>query len=91
MNNEKEKQPQEDKDNQGHGQESVTIVIDDNPWTIHRGSQTVSYLKTLAGIPLAYDLDKIIDGNFEPLPDDGRVTIKGGEIFISHVKDGSSS
>jgi hypothetical protein len=74
-----------------HGKENVNITIDDKPWTVHRGHLTVAELKTLAGIPLAYDLDRIIDGKFEPLPDDGGVTIKGGEIFISHVKDGSSS
>jgi hypothetical protein len=73
------------------GKENVAITIDDSPLTVHRGHHTVAGLKTLAGIPLAYDLDWVIDGKFEPLPDDGGVTIKGGEIFISHVKDGSSA
>ncbi|ACM18953.1 hypothetical protein Geob_0587 [Geotalea daltonii FRC-32] len=82
---------EKDQQHDDHGKENVTITIDDNPWTVHRGHHTVAELKTLAGVPLAYDLDRVIDGKFEPLPDDGGVTIKGGEIFISHVKDGSSS
>ena len=82
---------EKDQQHEDHGKDNVTITIDDKPWTVHRGHHTVEELKTLAGIPLAYDLDRVIDGKFEPLPDDGGVTIKGGEIFISHVKDGSSS
>ncbi len=73
------------------GQSQVTIIVDSKQYTIHRGHQTVTAIKTLAGIPLAYDLDQVIEGKFEPLPDDGRITIKGGETFISHPKDGSSS
>lgn len=78
-------------DNNGQGKDFVTVSIDDKVLEIHRGSHTVADLKTLAAIPLAYDLDKVTDGKLEPLPDDDRVTIKGGEIFISHPKDGSSS
>lgn len=74
-----------------HGKQNVTITIDDKPLTVHRGHHTVAELKALAEVPLAYDLDKVIGSKFEPLPDDGGVTIKGGEIFISHVKDGASS
>lgn len=74
-----------------HGKEMVTITIDDNLRSIHRGRQTVVELKTVGEVPLAYDIDEFVDGKFQPLPDDGSVTIKGGEIFISHPKDGSSS
>lgn len=91
----KEKQSQEHNehqgDNQGQGKEYVTITIDDEPRSIHRGRQTVGELKSVGEVPLAYDVDEIVDGKFQPLPDDGAVTIKGGEIFVSHPKDGSSS
>lgn len=70
---------------------NVEIKIDDATYSVHRGHQTVEALKAVAGIPLAYDFNQVIDGEFIPLPDDGGVTLKGGEVFISHPKDGSSS
>lgn len=73
-----------------HGPE-VTITVDGNPVTIHRGHQTVAAIKTAAGVPLAYDLEQEIDGRLTPLPDDGAVVLKGGEVFHSHVKDSGSS
>lgn len=74
-----------------YGESLVDVTIDDKTWRIHRGRQTVVDLKTVAGVALVYDLDQVVDGKFQPLPDDGAVTIKGGEIFVSHPKDGSSS
>jgi hypothetical protein len=82
---------QQDQRKEDHGHSMVEITIDNKQYSIHRGHQTVAAIKTLAGIPLAYDLDQVIDGKFEPLPDEGGVTIKGGEIFIGHPKGGSSS
>ncbi len=74
-----------------HGASIVDIMIDEKQLKIHRGHQTVVELKTLGGVPLAYDLDQIINGKFQPLLDDGAVALKGGEIFVSHPKDGSSA
>lgn len=74
-----------------HGKKNVTITINNTSYEVHRGHHSVADLKTLAGIPLAYDLNIVIDGKFELLPDDGGVTIKGGEEFISNPKDGASS
>ena len=70
---------------------NVTIEIDGRSIIIHRGHQTVVAIKQAGGVPLAYDLDQVIDGKLKPLTDDGAVTLKGGEVFISHVKDGGSS
>ena len=50
-----------------------------------------SLIKTLGGVPAAYDLEQVIDGKLVPLPDDSAVTLKGGEVFVSHPKDASSS
>ncbi len=69
----------------------VTITINSVPVLIHRGHHTVPEIKTVAGIPLADDLDQVVDGKLVPLADDGTLTIKGGERFVSHPKDGSSS
>ena len=77
--------------NGGHGNEDVSISINGVTKQIHRGSHTVAEIKTLGDVPLADDLEQVIDGKLTPLPDDGRVTIKGGEIFVSHPKDSGSS
>jgi hypothetical protein len=69
----------------------VTILINGNKKEIHRGHQTVAAIKSLGGIPLTDELEQVIDGKLHPLPDDGAVTIKGGEQFVSHPRDGGSS
>jgi hypothetical protein len=85
--------PQNDKpDDRSHEQGPlVTITVDTKPYKIHRGHQTVADIKKLAGVPLAFELEQLIDGKLTPLPDDGAVTIKGGEVFLSHPKDGGAS
>jgi len=70
---------------------NVTIVVDNNEHSIHRGHHTVAEIKRVGGVDPGYDLDQVIDGRLVPLPDNGSVTIKGGEVFQSHPKDGSSS
>ena len=70
---------------------NVTIVIDNKTFTIHRGSITVAELKQLAAIQPAYELEEILNGKLVPLADDQRVTIKGGERFVSHPRAGASS
>lgn len=69
----------------------VAITIDNNPYSIHRGRQTVAALKALAGVSQSYDLAELEDGRLVPLADDGAVTIKGGEVFKSNLKVGHSS
>lgn len=69
----------------------VTITVNNIHVNIHRGHRTVAEIKAAANIPLADDLEQIINGKLTLLPDDGAVTIKGEEQFVSHPKDGSSS
>ena len=69
----------------------VKIQINGVSKLIHRGHQTVAEIKKVGGVPLADELEQLIDGKLNPLPDDGAVTIKGGEIFMSHVRSGGSS
>ncbi len=73
------------------GSSEVTIAINDKPYEVHRGRQTVVYLKELGGVPQNYELDEVKDGRLVPLDDDGSVTIKGGEIFKSNLKVGRSA
>lgn len=69
----------------------VNITIDDVKKKIRRGKHTVVELKNLGDVPLAYDLEQIVNGKMVLLPDDGEVKIKGEEVFVSHPKDGGSS
>jgi hypothetical protein len=69
----------------------VTIVVNNKERRIHRGRQTVAAIKKVGEVPLADDLEQLINGTLEPLADDGSVTIHGGEQFISHPKGAGSS
>jgi hypothetical protein len=69
----------------------VSIQINRKPYEVVPGMHTVAELKTIGGVALAHDLEQVINGKLTPLTDDGKVEICGGEQFISHVKDGSSS
>ena len=69
----------------------VTITVDNKPKQVHRGSHTVAELKTLVGVDAALELAQVINGQLTPLADADRVTIKGGEVFFSRVRQGGSS
>lgn len=69
----------------------VKITVDGNEIHIHRGHRSVAEIKQAGNIPLAFDLEQVVDGKLTFLPDDGSLTIKGGEVFVSHPKDSSSS
>lgn len=75
----------------GHGNHFVTVTIDGRHTDIHRGSYIVGDLKRHLGVDPSYELDQVIRGEFRPLGDDARITIKDNELFISHVRTGSSS
>ncbi len=79
---------QEDKSQ--HGLE-VIITINNKPYEVHRGRQTVVYLKEIGGVPQNYELDEVKDGQLVRLDDDDSVTIKGCEVFKSNLKIGHSS
>lgn len=69
----------------------VQITINGATKIIHRGRRTVVEIKKLGDVPLADELEQLIDGKLQPLADDGAVTIKGGEVFMSHARSGGSS
>lgn len=74
-----------------HGKDEVTITVDNKSIQIHRGRTTVLDIKLAAHIHPADTLEQIVDGKLVPLPDDGAVTIKGHEVFVSHPKDNGSA
>lgn len=69
----------------------VGITVNGRETTIHRGHRTVAEIKAVGGVQAADDLEQVIDGRLVLLSDDGSVTIKGGEVFVSHPKDSASS
>ena len=73
-----------------HGPE-VTITVDSVEHEVHRGSILVSKLKEEVGIDPSMVLSIFNGAEFMDLSDTDRVTIKGGEVFASHVPKGSSS
>ena len=78
----------------GPGNSFVDISVDDKPYRIHRGRRTVAEIKVVGQVPTADELEQVLVDEvppLRPLADDGSITIKGGEIFISHPRDSGSS
>ena len=75
-----------------HGSDHfVKISLDDAQREIKRGDYVVSALKHRLDVPADYELDIVVNGLFDPLADDSKIKIVGGEIFVSHVRRGASS
>jgi hypothetical protein len=74
----------------GHGQE-VSVTVDNVKHEVPRGEYIVSELKKLVGVDAARELDEVVHGELKPLDDNARIHIKGGEVFVSHVRTGGSS
>lgn len=74
-----------------HRKDMVEITIKDKTYTIHRGNEKVLAIKELGGINPNHVLVQIIDGQLKDLPNDGSVTIKGGEVFKCHPPVGDNS
>jgi hypothetical protein len=69
----------------------VTVTVDTRPKAVHRGSWVVADFKKEVGVAADRALDEVVGGEFKPLDDNQRITIKGGEVFVSHVRQGGSS
>ncbi len=80
------KDPEEKSD-----KKTVTITVDGHPKNIERGNYDLAEFKSLIGVAENMDLDEVVSGKFEPVDESKKVHIKGDEIFVSHVKTGSSS
>ena len=78
---------------EGHPQTGpeITVKINGVDTKLHRGSWSVPDLKTALGISKRDSLEEFRNGKFEGLNDTDRVTLKGGEQFISHSGGGGSS
>jgi hypothetical protein len=83
-------QHESDKPTFEHGP-NVNITVNGHLIPIHRGHQTGAHIKQVGGVAAAEELEEIIHGVFTPLNDDSAVTIKGSEVFISHVRASAGS
>jgi hypothetical protein len=74
----------------GH-EHQVPVFVDNNQIFVTAGQISVSELKAKAGVSPAYELEEKVQGKLVPLADGAVVTVKGGEKFFSHPRDGASS
>ena len=69
----------------------VTISLDGQERRLAEGVYKVHELKAMYGVPPDYELDEVVRGEFKHLNDERSIHIKGGEVFVSHVRQGSSA
>jgi hypothetical protein len=73
------------------GGKSVTVTVDTQPHTVRKGRYVVSDFKATVGVDAAYQLDEVVNGEFIERKDAEKISIKGGEVFVSHVRGGAAS
>lgn len=71
--------------------EEVSVTVDGEVKHLKKGHYTLPEFKATVHIAPDLEVDQVVDGTFLPLDDNAVLHIKGGEIFISHVKQGGSS
>jgi len=69
----------------------VTVTVDTKPHTVRKGRYIVSDFKRLVGVDPSYQLDEVVNGQFVELKDTEKVSIRGTEVFVSHVRGGAAS
>jgi hypothetical protein len=74
-----------------HHKKDVAVKVDGKTHHVPEGTYVVSEFKKLVGVPPSKELDEVVHGELKPLDDNQTIHIKGGEVFISHVRQGGSS
>lgn len=69
----------------------VSVTIDGREQHIRAGIYVVKQLKRVLKVKPDYALDQLVAGKLVPLDDGEKVAIKGGEVFVSHVRGGAAS
>lgn len=69
----------------------VEISVDGIDHKVRPGRWQVARLKAKVGVDAALVLAEVTPTGLVDLADDGHITIKGGEKFISHARSGGSS
>lgn len=83
-------------DHHGHHDEcgkcrTVDVHVNNKRVVLQPGRYEVATFKKVAGVPLADDLDELVNCKLKHVPDNSTIHIEGCEVFISHVKDGGAS
>lgn len=86
-----EKQETEVLSDRGDVKREVLVTVDNVRHEVRRGDYVVSEFKKLVGVDPSRELDEVVHGELKPLDDNARIEIKGGEVFVSHVRTGGSS
>jgi hypothetical protein len=58
---------------------------------VRPGIYVVVDFKRVVRVKAEYELEQLISGRLAPLADNARVEVLGGEVFISHARQGGSS
>jgi hypothetical protein len=69
----------------------VEVELNGIPKRIGRGEYTGRTLKLALGVPIEYELDEVVHGEFKEIANDQKVHVRGGEKFVSHCGQGQSS
>jgi hypothetical protein len=69
----------------------VMIELNDTTKQIETGNYTGRSLRLALGVPLEYELEEVVLGEFKPIANEASIHIKGGEKFVSHVGHGRAS
>lgn len=72
-------------------EKKIEVTVDQKSRKVRPGSYLVSEFKKEVKVDAALALDQVIDGGFRPLEDNETISIRGGEIFVSHVRQGGAS
>ena len=74
-----------------HHRKQVAVTVDGHTHKVPEGTYVVSEFKKLVGVDPSKELDEVVHGELKPLDDNQKIHIKGGEVFISHARQGGSS
>jgi hypothetical protein len=69
----------------------VEVTVDNKKHHVFPGPYVVSTFKEIVKVPAAKVLEEAVNGELKLLDDSQTITIKGAEVFISHVRTGGSS
>ncbi len=69
----------------------VAVTVDGTTHQVPEGTYVVSEFKKLVGVDPSKELDEVVHGELKPLDDSQKIHIKGGEVFISHARQGGSA
>jgi hypothetical protein len=76
------------RDNSTH---TVEVELNGTPRRIRGGEYRGRELKIALDVPVDHELERVVDGEFRPIHNDDELRVHGGEKFVSHCGQGSSS